>query len=423
MSPPSESVIDAALLQVDAERLQAEIDHLAGFSSTPGPGVTRVLFTDTDIAGRAYVKALMRDAGLDVFDDPAGNIFGRWAGSGSDPARIGTGSHCDAIPHAGRYDGTVGVLGGIAAVRALRAAGFEPRRSIDIIMFTSEEPTRFGIGCSGSRLLSSSLSPAEVAALVDEQGVSFDAARATAGCTGRLEDVPLGDADYAAFIELHVEQGPVLERASLPIGVVTAIAAPASFVVTFRGAGGHAGTVLMPDRFDALVPAAALVCRAEQLARESGSPDTVATSGKLDVHPGAINSIPREVSVSFDVRDTNGQVRDRVVGDIRAHAAELARERGLQVHIRDINADPPQHADARIVAAIEQACVRAALPNMRLVSRAYHDALFMARIAPMGMIFVPSKAGISHRPDEYTSMQEMADGVRVLADVLASLAA
>ena len=423
MSPPSESVIDAALLQVDAERLQGEIDHLAGFSSTPGPGVTRVLFTDTDIAGRAYVKALMRDAGLEVFDDPAGNIFGRWAGSGSDPARIGTGSHCDAIPHAGRYDGTVGVLGGIAAVRALRAAGFVPRRSIDIIMFTSEEPTRFGIGCSGSRLLSSSLSPAEVGALVDEQGISFDAARANAGCSGRLEDVPLGDADYAAFIELHVEQGPVLERESLPIGVVTAIAAPASFVVTFRGAGGHAGTVLMPDRFDALVPAAALVCRAEQLARESGSPDTVATSGKLDVHPGAINSIPREVSVSFDVRDTDGQVRDRVVADIRAYAAELARERGLQLHIRDINADPPQHADAGIVAAIEQACARASLPNMRLVSRAYHDALFMARIAPMGMIFVPSKAGISHRPDEYTSMQEMADGVRVLADVLASLSA
>ena len=423
MSLPSESVIDAAQLMIDAARLQAEIDHLAGFSSTPGPGVTRILFTDTDIAGRAYVKALMRDAGLEVFDDPAGNIFGRWAGSGSDPARIGTGSHCDAIPHAGRYDGTVGVLGGIAAVRALRAAGYVPRRSIDIIMFTSEEPTRFGIGCSGSRLLSSSLSPAEVAGLVDEQGISFDAARAIAGCSGRLEDVPLGTADYAAFVELHVEQGPVLERESLAIGVVTAIAAPASFVVTFRGAGGHAGTVLMPDRFDALVPAAALVCRAEQLARESGSPDTVATAGKLDVHPGAINSIPREVSVSFDVRDTDGQVRDRVVRDIRAFAAELAQERKLELHIRDINADPPQHADARIVSAVEQACARAALSHRRLVSRAYHDALFMARIAPMGMIFVPSKAGISHRPDEYTSMQEMANGVRVLADVLASLAA
>jgi N-carbamoyl-L-amino-acid hydrolase len=215
----------------------------------------------------------------------------------------------------------------------------------------------------------------------------------------------------------------VLERESLAIGVVTAIAAPASFVVTFRGAGGHAGTVLMPDRFDALVPAAALVCRAEQLARESGSPDTVATAGKLDVHPGAINSIPREVSVSFDVRDTDGQVRDRVVRDIRAFAAELAQERKLELHIRDINADPPQHADARIVSAVEQACARAALSHRRLVSRAYHDALFMARIAPMGMIFVPSKAGISHRPDEYTSMQEMANGVRVLADVLASLAA
>jgi len=179
----------------------------------------------------------------------------------------------------------------------------------------------------------------------------------------------------------------------------------------------------MPDRVDALVPAAALVCRAEQLARESGSPDTVATSGKLDVHPGAINSIPREVSVSFDVRDTDGAVRDRVVHDIRAYAAELARERKLELDIRDINADPPQHADTHIMAAIEHACDRAALAHMRVVSRAYHDALFMARIAPMGMIFVPSRAGISHRPDEYTSMDEMANGVRVLADVLANLSA
>ena len=413
---------DLTLGREQIARLRGELDLLATHSSTPPPGVTRILFTDTDLAGRAYVRHLMQDAGLTVVQDAAGNIFGRWPGTEPDMGRVGTGSHCDAIPHAGRYDGTVGVLGGIAAVRQLRAAGFVPRRSIDVIMFTSEEPTRFGIGCSGSRLLSSAIKPAALAQLMDEEGVSFDQARRQAGCTGELTDVPLGTGDYAAFVELHVEQGPVLEREQLAIGVVTAIAAPASFVITFRGAGGHAGTVLMPDRQDALVPAALLVCQAETLARTSGSDDTVATAGKLTVHPGAINSIPREVSVSFDVRDTDGAVRDRVVREIREQAHALAQSRGLEVEIRDINADPPQHADSTIVAAIERGCEHTGLPYRRLVSRAYHDALFMARVAPMGMIFVPSVAGISHRPDEFTSDDDIGRGVSVLAHVLVQLA-
>jgi len=410
------------LIQVDAARLQCEIDELATCSSTPGPGVTRILFTPTDLAGRAYVKQLMTDAGLSIHEDPAGNIVGRWNGSLGEHDRVGTGSHCDAIPHAGRYDGTVGVLGGIAAVRALRAAGLVPKRSIDIIMFTSEEPTRFGIGCSGSRLLSGTMTPLQVAQLVDEQGISFDQARQTAGYSGRLEDVPLSPGEYGFFVELHVEQGPVLEREALQIGVVTAIAAPASFMVTFKGKGGHAGTVLMPDRHDALVPAAELICHAEMLARSSGSDDTVATVGKLEVHPGAINSIPRSVTISFDVRDTNRIIRDQMVAELKAMARALAEERGLELQIEEINADPPEAAQDHLIATIEAACESLDLRHRRMVSRAYHDALFMARIAPMGMIFVPSRDGISHRPDEFTSAQEMANGVRVLAEVLARLA-
>ncbi len=408
-------------LQVDATRLQCEIDELATCSSTPGPGVTRILFTPTDLAGRAYVKGLMTDAGLSIHEDPAGNIVGRWNGSLGERERVGTGSHCDAIPHAGRYDGTVGVLGGIAAVRALRAVGFEPKRSIDIIMFTSEEPTRFGIGCSGSRLLSGTMTPQQVARLVDEQGISFDQARQSAGYAGCLEDVPLSPGEYSHFVELHVEQGPVLERDAVQIGVVTAIAAPASFLVTFKGKGGHAGTVLMPDRQDALIPAAELICHAEMLARSSGSDDTVATVGKMEVHPGAINSIPRNVTISFDVRDTNRAIRDRIVSELKVTASALAEERGLELHIEEINADPPEAAQSEVITIIEAVCESQGLTHQRMVSRAYHDALFMARIAPMGMIFVPSRGGISHRPDEFTSSQEMANGVRVLAEVLAKL--
>lgn len=409
-------------LKVDASRVQAELDQLATYSSTEAPSVTRILFTDTDLAGREYVRSLMGEAGLEVIEDPAGNIFGRWAGSEPDAGRVGSGSHCDAIPHAGKFDGTVGVLGGIAAVRALKEAGFTPRRSIDIIMFTSEEPTRFGIGCSGSRLMGGALAPADVANLTDDDGVTFDEARRSAGYDGDLADVVLGDDDYAYFVELHVEQGPELERLGLDIGVVTAIAAPASFKMHFEGLGGHAGTVLMPARKDALVPAALLIAKAEELARNSGSPDTVATVGMVDVHPSAINSIPRQVSISFDVRDTDLATRERIVEALQTEAQRLADERGLGYRLETINADPPITADATIRSAIEAACRDHDLSQHALVSRAYHDALFVARKAPTGMIFVPSKDGISHRPDEYTAPDEVANGVAVLAATLAKLA-
>jgi len=407
---------------VDTDRLWQELEHLASFSSTPAPSVTRVLFTEADLAGRDYVRELMRDAGLELVEDAAGNIVGRWPGSDPAAPRVGTGSHCDAIPHAGKYDGTVGVLGGIAAVRALRAAGYEPRCSIDVIMFTSEEPTRFGIGCSGSRLLGGAVSAEALAALTDADGISFDEARRRAGYDGDLASVPLSSSDYAAFVELHVEQGPVLEQEGVAIGAVTAIAAPASFRVCFEGDGGHAGTVLMADRRDALVPAAELIQLAERLARDSVSDDTVATVGIVDVHPGAVNSIPRRATLSFDVRDTDQAVRDGVVETLMDRARELARERGLTCDIEIINADPPAAAADDIVAAVEQASAAEGLSCRRQVSRAYHDALFMARVTPMGMIFVPSKGGISHRPDEYTAPGEIAAGVAVLARTLAALA-
>lgn len=409
-------------LAVDAGRLSDELDQLATHSSTPAPSVTRILFTKTDLAGRGYVRSLMSEAGLDIIEDPAGNIFGRWVGTEPDAPRVGSGSHCDAIPHAGKYDGTVGVLGGIAAVRALREAGYQPRRSIDIIMFTSEEPTRFGIGCSGSRLMGGAMAPAEVAGLTDDDGISFDEARKTAGYGGDLADVVLADDDYAYFVELHVEQGPELEKRSLDIGVVSAIAAPASFHIRFEGKGGHAGTVLMPARKDALVPAAILIARAEDLARNSGSDDTVATVGMVDVHPSAVNSIPREVTLSFDVRDTDLATRERIVDVLIEEAKSLAKARGLGFKLDMINSDPPIAAATEIKQAIEDSCDAAGLSRCELVSRAYHDALFIARKVPAGMIFVPSKDGISHRPDEYTSPEENARGVDVLARTLAKLA-
>ena len=220
---------------------------------------------------------------------------------------------------------------------------------------------------------------------------------------------------------MHIEQGPILEREGIPIGVVTNIAAPASFFLTVEGQGGHAGGVLMPDRHDALCGAAELITRIESLARGSGSTDTVATVGICDVHPGAINSIPSRIRLGVDLRDTDGERRNRVLRGIQDSIKEIAQQRQLQISTRMLNADEPAISSAALLECIERACAEEALASRRIVARAYHDSSFMAQIAPMAMIFIPCRDGVSHRPDEYATPEHIVGGVRVLARTLASL--
>src|SRR6267142_979941 len=215
--------------------LAHELETLGGISEAPPPVTTRVVFTEADLLGRAFVKQLCREAGLVVREDPVGNAFARWVGTEPGLPAVGTGSHIDAIPNAGRYDGTVGVLGGLEAIRALQRSGFRPRRSIELLTFTSEEPTRFGIGCLGSRLLGGLLNPSVAEQLKDKNGTTLNEARTQAGFTGPLSEVCLPKDYYSAFVELHIEQGPILEARQLEIGVVTAIAAPASLRIWIEG--------------------------------------------------------------------------------------------------------------------------------------------------------------------------------------------
>ena len=246
-------------IEVDRDRLLAEIETLAAISDAEAPAVTRIVFTPADLKARAWLRARCEEAGLTVRQDAVGNTFARWAGSDAKAAAVGTGSHIDAIPNAGKYDGVVGVLGGLEAIRALRRRGFRPTRSVELLVFTSEEPTRFGIGCLGSRLLSGSLSAEAAKRLKDGEEESIEQVRRKAGLSGELDEVRLPGGYYKAFVELHIEQGPVLERQRIPLGVVTNIAAPASMRISVEGAGGHAGGVLMADRRDALCAGAELI--------------------------------------------------------------------------------------------------------------------------------------------------------------------
>jgi ureidoglycolate amidohydrolase len=406
---------------IDRDRLLSEIDALASFSDAEAPAVTRIVFTPTDLKARAWMKARCEEAGLTVREDAVGNTFARW--NGSDPAApvIGTGSHIDAIPNAGKYDGVVGVLGGLEAIRALRQSGFRPTHSIELLIFTSEEPTRFGVGCVGSRLLSGTLSAGAARKLADTDGAALDEVRRRSGFRGEIEQVRLPNGYYKAFIELHIEQGPLLERQQIPLGIVTKIAAPASLRVLIEGSGGHAGGVLMPDRKDALCAAAELILAIENAARISGAVDTVATVGICEVFPGAVNSIPSRVRLSVDVRDTDLQRRDNVMRTIENTCHSISAKRKVSISSELLNADAPADCAPAIIEALSQSCRKHDLTFLPMVSRAYHDSLFIARIAPVAMLFIPCRHGYSHRPDEYASPEDIVRGALVLAETLAAL--
>jgi N-carbamoyl-L-amino-acid hydrolase len=408
-------------LEVDRDGLLSEIEALASISEAEPPAVTRIVFTPTDLKARAWLRARCEAAGLAVRQDAVGNTFARWIGSDPKAPAIGTGSHIDAIPNAGKYDGVVGVLGGLEAIRALQRSGFHPRNSIELLVFTSEEPTRFGIGCLGSRLLSGSLSPDAVKRLRDGDGKSVDEVRGAAELSGELDEVKLPREYYKGFVELHIEQGPILERQRIPLGVVTNIAAPASMRISIEGAGGHAGGVLMPDRRDALCAGAELILAIENAARNSGAIDTVATVGICEAFPGAVNSIPSRVRLSVDVRDTDLARRDAVMQTIEDSGDAIGAKRQVSVQTELLNADAPANCAPELVEALSQSCKKHHLEFIAMVSRAYHDSLFMSRIAPTAMLFIPCRNGYSHRPDEYASPEDIARGTLVLAETLATL--
>jgi ureidoglycolate amidohydrolase len=408
-------------LEIDQQRLLSEIESLAAISDAEPPAVTRIVFTPADLKARAWVISLCNQAGLAVRQDAIGNIFARWNGADSAAPAVGTGSHIDAIPNAGKYDGVVGVLGGLEAIRALQRSGFRPKHSIELLIFATEEPTRFGIGCLGSRLLSGTLSADAAGQLKDGNGESVEEVRQKAGLNGNLRDVRLSTGYYKAFVELHIEQGPLLERAQTSLGIVKSIAAPASLWISIEGAGGHAGGVLMPDRKDALCAAAELILAVEKAARSSGAVDTVATVGVCEVFPGAVNSIASRVRITLDIRDTDLARRDGVMQSVEQAAQVISANRKVSIQSELVNADAPADCASEVRVALADSCREHGFAFLEMVSRAYHDSLFMSRIAPTGMLFIPCRNGYSHRPDEYAAPEDIARGTLVLTETLARL--
>jgi ureidoglycolate amidohydrolase len=403
--------------------LQEQIDRLAEFNDDPAAGgITREVYTPTYAAALDWVADLMHDAGLTTRLDAFGNLWGRWTGADPAAPRVVTGSHVDTTLNAGKYDGVVGVLGAIAAVRTLRDSGFTPRRGIEVIAFAGEEP-RFGTGCIGSRALVGALSPEDLQRLVDRNGISLAQALSSAGFPP--ENVPSAELDPTevhAFVELHIEQGAVLETGGEQIGIVTAIAAPHDLRLTIRGEAAHSGATPMALRHDALAGAAEIMLVLERLAQASPSGTTVGTVGVLRTYPGAINVVPGEVQLDVDIRDSDLAARETVVAELLQAAESIATTRGLSIDVTPIVQDTPVQCAEAIITATTQAAQELELPHRTMTSGAYHDAMILAAKVPVGMIFIPSHRGISHHPDEYTEPAQIEAGAAVLAGTLRRLA-
>lgn len=403
-------------------RLASRLASLAAIGADPAGGVTRLAYTDAERRAHALVARWMREAGLAVHEDPVGNLFGRWVPPGADPDAppVWAGSHLDTVPHGGRYDGAAGVVSALVAVEALAASGGRLVRPIEVVAFVGEEGSRFP-GLLGSRAVVEGIGAAELEAR-DAEGVTLR--EALAGCG--LDPARAGEArrrpgSVFAYLELHIEQGPVLDRQDLPVGIVTGIAGPLELEGQVEGRADHAGTTPMDARRDSFLAVAELALFLERLARDT-SRETVGTVGRVDLHPGAANVVPGRARFTVDLRDSDAARRQAAEAQLREAFAEILARRGVAGSFRDLLRVDPVPVPEAMRACLRRAARRAGVPYTELPSGAAHDAMLMARLCPAGMIFVRSVGGRSHAPDEETPLPDLAAGTALLCEALRELA-
>jgi len=409
-------------MPITPDRLNRRLEQLAEFGRTAEGGVTRPTFSPEYMAAAEVVRGWMAEAGLTARVDPAGNLIGRREGVEPNLPALVLGSHIDTVINGGRYDGALGVLAGIEVAQALHEDGTLLRRPLEVIAFMGEEGTRWGASMLGSRLMLGLVPEAYLHERADRQGVTIAQALSAAGLDpAHIREAVRAPGEFHAYVELHIEQGAVLESLDAAAGAVTGIAGPLFLSLRLEGRTDHAGATPMHLRRDALVVAARLVLAA-QAAAPDASPTAVATVGRLEVTPGAINAIPGAVAMTFDLRDIVEAQRDRLEETVRAAIDREATAGGLTYRLEELARHKPVLLPPHMVDTVAAAIAAAGLPVHRLPSGAGHDAQVMASITPTAMIFVRSRAGISHSPLEYTSPEDIRAGVEVLYRTAVALA-
>jgi allantoate deiminase len=397
------------------EALLARLDDLARFTDEPG-ALTRLYLSPAHKAATRQVAAWMEEAGMAAAVDPVGNVAGRYEGERPGLPAVLLGSHIDTVRNAGRYDGNLGVLAAIQAVAELNAKAERLPFAIEVLAFGDEEGVRFPTALAGSRAVAGTFDPATLDAR-DEDGVTVRDALSAFGCDpAAIPGIARRPGQAFAYVEVHIEQGPVLEAEDLPVGVVTAINGASRFKVEVTGEAGHAGTVPMGLRKDALAATAEMVLAVER--RASATPDLVGTVGRLDVAPGAVNVIPGSARFTIDLRAPDDAIRTEAAADIEVHFRDIAARRGVGLAVERTYDEPARVCDAALITQLSAAVERAGIRPRRLPSGAGHDGLAMAALCPIGMLFVRCKGGISHNPAESITAQDAGTAVAVLADFL-----
>lgn len=412
-------------VQASTQKLLDLLEELAAFS-TAGPGVTRLLYTEEWSRAQIFLQEKMAGLGLEVSVDKVGNVYGRLSGRDPQQKVILTGSHIDTVVNGGKYDGAYGIAAAMIALQDLQRNFGQPQRTLEVVSFCEEEGSRFPLAYWGSGHVTERYDGSEAETCMDAEGVTLKAAMAQSSF---LQDITEEKAskrtgvrnDIGAFVELHIEQGIILEKTDTQIGVVQGIVGQRRYVVKVSGIANHAGTTPMFMRQDALASAVEMLYVLESSAKTAGEP-LVATSGKLEVNPNTPNVIPGEVLFTLDIRHSEEDELERFCEKLLAECNEIAVKRGVTLEVTSVLHTVPAPMDMKLSAMLENICRQQGKTYRTMVSGAGHDAQLLAPRCPTAMIFVPSRAGISHSPEEYTSPEQLAAGLEVLTAMLYELA-
>ncbi|HYF95286.1 MAG TPA: M20 family metallo-hydrolase [Symbiobacteriaceae bacterium] len=400
-------------MPVNADRIGRDIAAFAAIGRSPDtPGISRLAFTPEDALARSHMIRLMREAGLTVRPDAVGNLFGLTEAALARPEQtVLMGSHLDTVPSGGAYDGVAGVVAGLEVVRSLLEEGTS--LPLGVVVFACEESSRFRMATVGSKTLAGFMPLEKALALTDANGVTYGEALAA---NGNWDEVggPHPAPRAGAYLELHVEQGREMERQHARVAVVERIAAPTRLRIKLEGEAAHSGATPLYRRKDALVAAAEVILAVERIAETEARYGTVGTTTMFALTPAAINVVPGTATLGVDLRSADGPSKDRALEKLEHFLQRLGAMREIQVSCDVLGREEPVSLDPVSIDAVARACADAQLPPVRLDSRAGHDAMYMQRVCPTGMVFVPSVGGLSHHPDEYTAPEDMALGTEVL---------
>lgn len=399
-------------------RIEEHIETLSKFTATPGQGTTRLTYSQEDKQARKYIKEKMKEYGLLVHEDGLGNIFGKLEGTLKDAPSVLIGSHFDSVPHGGSYDGPAGVVAGLEVAALFKEKGVKPKYPLEVIALIEEEGTRFSGGLMGSRGITGLLSEEEFSNLTDSNGITTVDAMTEIGLDPSLPK-KRDPKTIKAFLELHIEQGPILEDKKIPIGVVETIVGLTQFEITVEGQAGHAGTTPMNRRADALVKAAQIISQLPDLAIEEGE-GTVVTTGKLNVFPNGSNVIPKKTVFTVDIRSGKEEHIQNVIRKMNK-LIETNKENGIQITATQQLYMEPKVMNPTIVNLLKQTSDNLEIPYCSINSGAGHDAMVLAEVTDVGMLFIPSKDGLSHTPEEWSDSLDIARAVEILFDTAKKL--